>query len=99
MKKRICMALAFLCYALGVLAALYVGFWGMICMPLQDLYNAFVSGDVSLFLIAACAVKILFSTTLAGMVWCIGYIGFNHFKGTKDPDWDALEEQRSSSDS
>lgn len=99
MKKRICMLIAFLCYAMGIFASLYVGLWGMICRPLQELYTAFVSGDVSLFLVAACAIKILFSTTLAGMVWCIGYIGFNHFKGDKDPDWDAIEEQRSGSDS
>ena len=35
-------------------------------------------------------VKILFSTTLTGLIWCIGYIGYNHFKGTEDPDWDKL---------
>ena len=38
-------------------------------------------------------------TTLAGLIWCIGYIGYNHFKGTEDPDWEVLEEQRRYRDS
>jgi len=24
-------------------------------------------------------------------VWCIGYIGYNFFKGNEDPDWAAIE--------
>ena len=38
-------------------------------------------------------IKIAFSTTFGGLVWCIGYIGYNHFKGTEDPDWEAIEER------
>jgi hypothetical protein len=37
-----------------------------------------------------CGVKILLSTTFAGLVWCIGYIGCNYFKGEEDPDWGEL---------
>ena len=55
--------------------------------------------ELTLSLIIACAIKILFSTTLAGLIWCIGYIGYNHFKGTEDPDWEVLEEQRRYRDS
>ncbi|MCM1283870.1 MAG: hypothetical protein NC180_02980 [Muribaculaceae bacterium] len=99
MKKRINMALGFICYALGVLTALYVGLWKMVCLPLQALYMAFTGGEMTLSLIIACGVKILFSTTLMGLIWCIGYIGYNHFKGTEDPDWDAIEKKRSCRDS
>ena len=38
-------------------------------------------------------VKILFSTTMAGLIWCIGYIAYNHFKGTQDPDWETMEKE------
>ena len=34
-----------------------------------------------------------FERRIAGLVWCIGYIGYNHFKGTEDPDWAAIEER------
>ena len=36
-------------------------------------------------------VKMIVSTTVAGLIWCIGYIAYNHFKGTEDPDWDELK--------
>ena len=46
-----------------------------------------------LTLLAVCVVKILFSTTMAGLIWCIGYIAYNHFKGTQDPDWETMEKE------
>jgi hypothetical protein len=39
-------------------------------------------------------IKILFSTTITGLIWCLGYIAYNYFKGNEDPDWDAIEEER-----
>lgn len=99
MKKQVNAVLGLICYASGVILGVYVGLWQMICRPLCELYYAFSAGELTLALIIACAIKILFSTTLAGLIWCIGYIGYNHFKGTEDPDWDALEEQRRCRDS
>lgn len=99
MKKQMNTLLGLICYILGILFSLYVGFWKMICLPLQALYSAFVGGTLSWSLIVACGVKVLLSTTLAGLIWCIGYIGYNYFKGTEDPDWEALEEQRRYRDS
>ena len=32
-----------------------------------------------------------FLRLFAGLVWCIGYIGYNFFKGDEDPDWAAIE--------
>ena len=26
-------------------------------------------------------------------MWCIGYIGYNFFRGTEDPDWNTIEEK------
>ena len=30
---------------------------------------------------------------MAGLIWCIGYIAYNHFKGTQDPDWETMEKE------
>jgi hypothetical protein len=32
----------------------------------------------------------MLSTTFAGLVWCIGYIGYNYFGAQDDPDWEIL---------
>lgn len=75
MKKKCDKLLGILCYALGILAALYVGGYLMLTLPL----------------LLKSIIKIAFSTTFAGLVWCIGYIGYNFFKGDEDPDWAAIE--------
>ena len=99
MKKRVSTILAVTCYVLGVVASLYVGCWKMIYLPLRDLYEAFGTGAFRFSLVVSCGIKLLLSTTLAGSVWCVGYIGYNYFIGTDDPDWDALEEKGSCRDS
>lgn len=99
MKKHVKAVLGLICYGLGIVLALYVGLWHMICRPVAGLYFAFVAGELTLSMILACSVKVLFSTTFAGLIWCIGYIGYNYFKGTEDPDWEELEEQRRYRDS
>lgn len=95
MKKRMKALAAQLCYLLGILGALYVGGWMMLLSPIHDLVSAFTTNNLSLPLVLICLLKILFSSTFAGLVWCIGYIGCNHFKGTDDPDWDLLEKKNS----
>lgn len=90
MKKKIQQMLALICNALGTIAAVYVGGWLMFLQPLHVLYIAFGNGELSVRLVAVCAVKILLSATFAGLVWCIGYIGCNYFKGKEDPDWSIL---------
>ena len=90
MKKHISMMCAIICYAIGVIASVYFGLWKMLLHPVLMIVAAFSAGTLTVNLMIACAVKILFSTTLTGLIWCIGYIGYNHFKGTEDPDWDKL---------
>jgi hypothetical protein len=92
MKKKMKMAhcLALLCNVFGTIAAVYVGGWLMLLQPVYMLYTSFAGGTLTLPLVVSCAVKMLLSTTFAGLVWCIGYIGFNYFKGDEDPDWTAL---------
>lgn len=95
MRKKFQMLAALICYILGVVGAFYVGGWLMLVQPLQTLYISFVNRTLTLPLILVCGIKILLSATMAGLVWCIGYIGCNHFKGTEDPDWEALEQKHS----
>lgn len=91
MKKHINAMLGFVCYTIGVLAAGYYGLWKMLVVPLHTLYSSLMAGNLQLTLLVECIIKILFSTTMAGLIWCIGYIAYNHFKGTEDPDWEAME--------
>ena len=95
MKKHINALLGFVCYTIGVIAAAYYGLWKMLVLPLHTLAVSFLAGDLNVTLLAVCVVKILFSTTMAGLIWCIGYIAYNHFKGTQDPDWVLLFFQHS----
>ena len=81
MKKKCDKLLGILCYALGILAALYVGGYLMLIKPIHVIIIAFGNDMLTL----------PFSTTFAGLVWCIGYIGYNFFKGNEDPDWAAIE--------
>ena len=84
MKKHINALLGFVCYTIGVIAAAYYGLWKMLVLPLHTLAVSFLAGDLNVT---------LFSTTMAGLIWCIGYIAYNHFKGTQDPDWETMEKE------
>lgn len=93
MKKRWSKVLGVLCYTMGIFCALYVGGWLMLISPINTLITEFSSGELSLTVLIISIVKIALSATFGGFVWCIGYIGYNFFKGTEDPDWDALEKK------
>lgn len=93
MKKRVLQFLALLCNALGTIAALYVGGWMMFLRPIHMLFTAFGDGTLNAYLVLVCGVKILLSATFAGLVWCIGYIGCNYFKGDEEPDWNLINER------
>ena len=94
MRKHINALLGLICYGLGIIAAAYYGLWKMLLLPLHTLALSFKAGSLTIPVIASCGLKILLSTTMAGLIWCIGYIAYNHFKGTEDPDWKAMEEKR-----
>lgn len=93
MRKHMKHLMGFLCYGAGIVGSLYYGLWKLLVRPLGALISALVAGTVTLSFFLACGVKILVSTTLAGLIWCIGYIGYNYFKGTEDPDWEAMEQK------
>jgi hypothetical protein len=93
MKKKMQMVAAGICYLLGIAASLYVGGWLMIACPIRVLYRAYLAQAITIRLLVGCIVKILLSTTMSGLVWCMGYIGYNYFKGTEDPEWETETEE------
>lgn len=86
--KRLRMLLANICYVAGVFASVYVGGWLMLIVPVGELFSALREGELTVTMLGADIIKIALSTTFAGLVWTIGYIGYNHFRGTEDPKWD-----------
>ncbi|MCI7107835.1 MAG: hypothetical protein PUA77_09335 [Lachnospiraceae bacterium] len=91
MKKHLNMLIGFICYGAGVVCSIYYGLWKMLLLPIHALGTALFAGELTLTFVIACVVKMIVSTTVAGLIWCIGYIAYNHFKGTEDPDWDELK--------
>ncbi|MCI7323557.1 MAG: hypothetical protein MR508_09750 [Lachnospiraceae bacterium] len=92
MRKQWKRLMGFLCYGAGIVCSLYYGLWKLLVLPVGSLISAWMAGTITLTFVVACGIKILVSTTLAGLIWCIGYMGYNYFKGTDDPDWEAMEE-------
>ena len=84
--------LGVICYALGVFCSLYVGGYLMLIKTVREMIYAFSADSLTFSLLIYNIIVIALSTTFAGFVWCIGYIGYNFFKGTDDPDWDAMEQ-------
>lgn len=79
-------------YSLGVFSSLYVGGYLMLIKPVGKIMNAFSADTLTFSILIYNLIIIAFSTTFAGLVWCLGYIGYNFFKGTEDPDWEAMEQ-------
>lgn len=84
MKKLTSKIMGRICYTLGVLASLYVGGWLMLILPIEEIVNAIKEDTVTIPLLVKNIITILFSTTVSGFVWCIGYFGYNYFKGTEE---------------
>lgn len=93
MKKKWSMILGVICYALGIFCSIYVGGWLMLIKPIQGLLTAYTLKTLTLSFLVKSIIKIAFSSTFGGLVWCIGYIFYNFFRGTDDPDWNAIEEK------
>lgn len=92
MKKMLNAVLSIVCYFAGVVAAVYCGGYLMLLCPIKDLLYSFQTNTMTAHLLVVCIIKIALSTTVAGLVWCIGYIGYNHFIGTED-EYDRLLKQ------
>ncbi len=71
---------AMLCYALGVLGWCYVGGYMLLTGPVRGLIVAQIAGQLSLGKLLAALLQGFVYLSLAGGVWCIGYMLSWHFK-------------------
>lgn len=94
MKKKWNLLLGTICYTLGVFFTIYIGGWVMLIQPIHLLLAAFTAKTLTFTMLVTNIVKIALSTTVGGFLWCLGYIGYNHFKGTDEPDWEKLEKKK-----
>lgn len=67
-------------YALGILGWLYVGGWMILTRPVKGLILAHLAGNLSLWKLLIAAIQAFLYLSLAGGVWCVGYILGSHFK-------------------
>ncbi len=75
---RAVVAVAF--YALGILGWLYIGGWMILTRPVKGLILAHLAGNLSLWKLLIAVIQGFLYLSLAGGVWCVGYILGNHFK-------------------
>lgn len=73
-------AAAMICSFLGLMGWCYVGGYMILTKPLKDLVLSFAAGDFSFVKILAALVQAFLYLSLAGAVWCIGYMGSDYFK-------------------
>lgn len=71
---------ALICYALGVVGWCYVGAWMILTKPVKGLIVAKIAGELSIWKLVIAFVQGFFYLSLAGAVWCVGYMLSNHFK-------------------
>lgn len=71
---------ALLFYVLGVLGWLYVGGWMILTKPVKGIVLAQIAGNLTLMKLVAAFVQGFIMLSLAGGIWCVGYMISNHFK-------------------
>ncbi len=67
-------------YALGVLGWVYVGGWMVLTRPVKSLIVAHLAGKLTILKCVGAVVQGFLLLSLAGGVWCIGYMLSNYFK-------------------
>lgn len=70
---------ALLFYALGILGWCYVGGWMIITKPVKGLIVAHMAGTLSIGKLIMALVQGFLYLSLAGGVWCVGYMLSSYF--------------------
>lgn len=71
---------ALIFYVLGVIGWLYVGGWMILTRPVKGIILAQLAGDLTLMKLVIALAQGFILLSLAGGVWCIGYMISDHFK-------------------
>lgn len=67
-------------YMLGVLGWCYIGGWMVLTRPLKGLVLAHVAGSLSMEKLLIAMLQGFVYLSLAGGIWCIGYMLSNYFR-------------------
>lgn len=74
------MVVAAIFYALGFLGWAYVGGWMLLTKPVKGLILAHLAGKLTIIKCIGAVIQGFLLLSLAGGVWCVGYMLSNHFK-------------------
>lgn len=84
MNRHVRMILAFAIYATGFAASVYVGGWVLLIKPVKGALAARALGTLTLGQLAVALLKCISSLTVAGLIWCMGYIASNHIYDSRN---------------
>lgn len=84
MSRNIKIFLAAVVYLIGLAASAYVGGWVMIIQPIRGTIAAYTLGTLTISQLFVAGIKCFCSLTVAGLIWCIGYIASNHVYDSRD---------------
>lgn len=84
MGRNIRIVLSMAIYMTGLVASVYVGGWVMLLKPVRSTILAYTLGTLTLPQIVVTVVKCISSMTVAGLIWCMGYIASNHIYDSRD---------------
>lgn len=84
MSRYVRMVLALAIYATGFAASIYVGGWVMIVQPVRGALAAHALGTLTFSQLVVAIVKCVSSLTVAGLIWCLGYIASNHIYDSRN---------------
>ncbi len=84
MNRNIRMILAVIVYIIGLAASIYVGGWVMIIKPVKGAIAAYFVGTLTFRQLVITIIKCACSTTVAGLIWVIGYVASNHVFDSRD---------------
>lgn len=72
--------LAAAAYIAGILGWIYVGLWQILKRPVRRLVLAQIAGTLSIGTLLGAIVQGFLFLSLAGAVWCVGYMLSEYFK-------------------
>ena len=84
MSRNIRIIISMTIYMTGFAAAIYIGGWVMFIKPVKFTITAYTLGTLTLPQLLIAIIKCVCSLTVAGLVWCIGYIASNHIYDSRD---------------
>ncbi|MCI8490560.1 MAG: hypothetical protein HFJ04_10060 [Lachnospiraceae bacterium] len=84
MSRNVRIILSTAIYFLGLAVAIYIGGWVMLIKPVKQTIVAYTLGTLTLPQLIIAVIKCISSLTVAGLIWCLGYIASNHIFDSRD---------------